>query len=85
MQVGVWEGDGNPSEWPAGGKSFLAAAMDRRVPDLKPASWRVALIVRDGEVKAVWERAVAADEIFARIDVMPMGRLEKEERRQKQR
>lgn len=85
VQVVVWEADGNPLEWPSGRKSVPAAAVGRRFPDLKPANWRVALIGRDGEVKAVWERVVAADEIFARIDAMPMGRLEKEERRREQR
>lgn len=77
----VWRGNGDPSEWPAGGKSFPAAIVARRFSDLKTANWRVALVGRDGEVKAVWERVVAADEIFARIDAMPMGRREKEERR----
>lgn len=85
VQVVVWEVNGDPSEWPDGEKIFPAAAMGRRFPDLKPANWRVALIGRDGEVKAVWDRVVAADEIFARIDAMPMGRLEKEERRRKER
>ena len=85
VQVVVWEGGGDPSEWPAGGKVFSLAAVASRFPDLRPANWRVALIGRDGEVKAVWDRVVAADEIFARIDAMPMGRLEKEERRRKER
>lgn len=85
VQIVVWEGNGDPSEWPVVGKIFPAAAVARRFSDLKPASWRVALIGRDGEVKAVWDRVVAADEIFARIDAMPMGRLEKEQRRRNER
>ena len=85
VQVVVWEGEGDASEWPDGEKISPAAAMGRRFPDFKPANWRVALIGRDGEVKAVWDRVVAADGIFARIDAMPVGRLEREERRKKER
>lgn len=84
VQVVVWEGERDPSEWPDGKRIFPAAAVVRRFSDLRPANWRVALIGRDGEVKAVWDRVVAADEIVARIDAMPMGRLEKEERRRKE-
>lgn len=85
VQVVVWEGDGTPSEWPACGKIPFASPFARRFPDLHAANWRVALVGRDGGVKAVWSRVVAADEVFAQIDAMPMGRLEKEERRKKER
>lgn len=80
-----WEGGKDPAEWPAGGWIISAGAMARRFPVLQPSEWRVALIGRDGGVKAVWDRVVPAAEIFALIDAMPMGRREKEARERKAR
>lgn len=85
VTVLLWEGSSDFSAWPDGDSSFPAAAMARRFSDMKPANWRVTLVGRDGEIKAVWDRVVAAAQILALIDAMPMGRLEKEGRRRKQR
>lgn len=84
VAVLLWEGSTGLSLWPDGGELFPASVMALRFPGMQPANWRVALVGRDGEVKAVWDCVVAAAGIFARIDAMPMGRLEKEERRVKQ-
>lgn len=81
----VWEGKNAPSEWPKDAEVSPAAAFARRFPALEREHWRVALIGRDGRVKAAWDRVVATDELFARIDAMPMGRLEMKERRTKER
>lgn len=79
--VVVWEGDRAPSEWPEDTEIPPAEAFLRHFTGLKPADWRVTLIGRDGRVKAEWDRPVATDELFVRIDSMPMGRLEMEKRR----
>jgi len=80
-----WEGGKDPAEWPAGGRIISAGAMARRFPVMQPSEWRVALIGRDGGVKAVWDRLAPAAEIFVLIDAMPMGRREKEARERKAR
>ena len=41
----------------------------------------IILIGRDGGIKAAWDKVVPPDEIFAKIDAMPMGRAEKSARK----
>jgi hypothetical protein len=45
---------------------------------LPPNEWLVALVGKDGEVKASFTRVVDAGEIFALIDAMPMRQRELE-------
>jgi hypothetical protein len=78
-----WVGDGNAEVPLPGGKAVPADVMAGLSPGLRTAEWRVLLIGRDGGVKVVWETAVPLAEVFAKIDAMPMGGLEKEARERK--
>lgn len=75
-----WTGEQEPEVWPPGCGGSAPDVAARCGPDVSAEAWRVVLIGRDGQAKASWNRIVPAAEIFARIDAMPMGRREKEER-----
>lgn len=78
-----WVGDGHPEVPLPDGKAVPADVVAGLSPGLRTAEWRVLLIGRDGEVKVVWAAAVPLAEVFAKIDAMPMGGLEKEARERK--
>jgi membrane-associated phospholipid phosphatase len=73
-------GDEDPRAWPSGETAVSAAHLAGLYPALRKARWTVLLIGRDGEAKAIWHRPVSLAHIFAKIDAMPMGRREKQER-----
>jgi hypothetical protein len=75
-----WNGEADPEVWRSGGR-VLVTALPREIQDgLRSVAWKVLLIGRDGGIKAAWDKVVPPDEIFAKIDAMPMGQSEKRAR-----
>ena len=75
-----WTAETDPEVWPSGGR-VLATMLPREIQaELRGVAWKVLLIGRDGGSKAAWDKVVPPDEIFAKIDAMPMGRSEKSAR-----
>jgi hypothetical protein len=75
-----WTGEADFKVWPSGETVLVAALPQEIQAQLRSAAWRVLLIGRDGGIKSAWDKVVPPDEIFAKIDAMPMGRSEKQER-----
>jgi hypothetical protein len=75
-----WTGEADFKVWPSGETVLVAALPQEIQAQLRSAAWRVLLIGRDGGIKAAWDKVVPPDEIFAKIDAMPMGRSEKQAR-----
>ena len=48
---------------------------------LSKSRWSIALVGKDGGVKARWRELIEPDEAFGRIDTMPMRRRELAERK----
>ena len=44
--------------------------------ELPANAWTLAIVGKDGSVRARWSEPVAPEEVFARIDAMPMRRME---------
>jgi hypothetical protein len=73
-------GEADLKVWPSG-ETVLGAALPQEIQaQLRSAAWKVLLIGRDGGIKSAWDKVVPPDEIFAKIDAMPMGRSEKQAR-----
>ncbi len=78
-----WTDEADLKVWPSGA-SVLMSVIPREIQDeLRGVAWRVLLIGRDGGVKVEWNKVVPPDEIFAKIDAMPMGQSEKRARETK--
>ena len=75
-----WIGEADPKVWRSGGRVLVTALPREIQAELLSLAWKVLLIGRDGGIKAAWDKVVPPDEIFAKIDAMPMGRSEKSAR-----
>jgi hypothetical protein len=75
-----WAGEADPEVWRSGGRVLVPALPREIQAGLRSAAWKVLLIGRDGGIKTAWDKVVLPDEIFAKIDAMPMGRSEKRAR-----
>jgi hypothetical protein len=75
-----WTGEADPEVWRSGGRVLVTALPREFQAELRSVAWKVLLIGRDGGIKAAWDKVVPPDEIFAKIDAMPMGRSEKRAR-----
>ncbi len=72
-----WMGEADCTVWPSG-ESVSVTALPRKIQaGLRNVAWKVLLIGRDGGVKVEWNKVVPPEQIFAKIDAMPMGRSEK--------
>ena len=58
-----------------------ASAALRSTYGIKPGEFAVVLLGKDGSEKERWPEPVAAQEIFGKIDAMPMRRQEVHERK----
>jgi len=75
-----WTGEADLKVWRSGGRVLVTALPREIQAGLRDVAWKVLLIGRDGEIKSAWDKVVPPDEIFAKIDAMPMGRSEKQAR-----
>ena len=75
-----WTGEADPEVWHSGETVLVTALPQEIQAQLRNVAWKVLLIGRDGGIKSAWDKVVPPDEIFAKIDAMPMGRSEKQER-----
>jgi hypothetical protein len=75
-----WIGEADPEVWRSGGRVLVTALPREIQTTLRNVAWKVLLIGRDGGIKSAWDKVVPPDEIFAKIDAMPMGWSEKQER-----
>jgi hypothetical protein len=80
VMVVEWTGEADPEVWRPSGRVLVIALAREIQAELRSAAWKVLLIGRDGGIKAAWDKVVPPDEIFAKIDAMPMGRSEKRAR-----
>ena len=80
VMVVEWIGEADPKVLRSGGRVLVTALPREIQAELLSLAWKVLLIGRDGGIKAAWDKVVPPDEIFAKIDAMPMGRSEKSAR-----